>query len=76
MKNIKMWAFFLAIACYAYGATVSNPIIWADVPDPSMLRVDDTYYMVSTTMHYAPGVPIMASTDLANWRTINYGIRH
>ena len=72
MKNIKMWAFFLAIACYAYGATVSNPIIWADVPDPSMLRVDDTYYMVSTTMHYAPGVPIMASTDLANWRTINY----
>ncbi|HPW94927.1 MAG TPA: family 43 glycosylhydrolase, partial [Fibrobacteraceae bacterium] len=72
MKNIKMWAFFLAIACYVQGATVSNPIIWADVPDPSMLRVDDTYYMVSTTMHYAPGVPIMASTDLANWRTINY----
>ncbi len=72
MKNIKMWAFFFAIACYAHGATVSNPIIWADVPDVSMLRVDDTYYMVSTTMHYAPGVPVMASTDLANWRTINY----
>lgn len=56
----------------AFSATVSNPIIWADVPDVSMLRVDSTYYMVSTTMHFAPGVPIMASTDLANWRTINY----
>lgn len=72
MKKINIWLFCLMMAFYAEGATVSNPIIWADVPDPSMLRVDDTYYMVSTTMHYAPGVPIMASTDLANWRTINY----
>jgi len=56
----------------AFSATVSNPIIWADAPDVSILRVDSNYYMVSTTMHFAPGVPIMASTDLANWRTINY----
>ena len=41
-----------------------NPIIFADVPDPSMIRVDDTYYMSSTTMHMNPGVPIMKSKDL------------
>lgn len=64
----------LALACYcvSYAATVNNPIIWADVPDVSVMRVDDTYYMVSTTMHFAPGVPIMASKNLAEWRTIGY----
>jgi beta-xylosidase len=49
-----------------------NPIIYADVPDLSMIRVDDTYYMSSTTMHMAPGVPIMKSKDLTNWELVNY----
>ena len=49
-----------------------NPIIWADVPDMSMIRVGDTYYMSSTTMHFNPGVPIMKSKDLVNWELINY----
>lgn len=52
--------------------TVNNPIIWADAPDVSVTRVEDTYYMVSTTMHMNPGVPVMASKDLVRWRTINY----
>lgn len=52
--------------------TVNNPLIWADVPDVSTIRVDDTYYMVSTTMHMNPGVPVMASKDLVRWHTINY----
>ncbi|NQU85872.1 MAG: glycosyl hydrolase 43 family protein [Mariniphaga sp.] len=49
-----------------------NPIIHADVPDLSMIRVGDNYYMSSTTMHMAPGVPIMKSNDLVNWKIINY----
>jgi beta-xylosidase len=49
-----------------------NPIIFADVPDPSMVRVGDTYYMSSTTMHFVPGVPIMKSKDLVNWQLVNY----
>ena len=49
-----------------------NPIIFADVPDMSMVRVGDTYYMSSTTMHMSPGVPIMKSKDLSNWRLVNY----
>lgn len=53
-------------------ADVTNPIIWADVPDPSVIRVGDTYYMSSTTMHLSPGLPIMKSTDLVNWRIIGY----
>jgi beta-xylosidase len=36
-----------------------------------MIRVGKNYYMSSTTMHMTPGVPIMKSTDLANWKIIN-----
>ncbi|MDP4208878.1 MAG: glycoside hydrolase 43 family protein [Bacteroidota bacterium] len=49
-----------------------NPLIFADVPDMAMLRVGDTYYMTSTTMHMSPGVPIMKSKDLVNWKLVNY----
>ena len=49
-----------------------NPIIFADVPDPSMIRVGNTWYMSSTTMHMSPGIPILKSTDLVNWKLINY----
>ncbi len=62
----------LASACVAQYQKAENPIIWADVPDMSMIRVDDTYYMSSTTMHMAPGVPIMKSKDLVNWKLVNY----
>ena len=50
----------------------TNPIIWADVPDVAMVRVGDTYYMSSTTMHMSPGLPIMKSKDLVNWRLVSY----
>lgn len=57
----------------AVAASVSNPWIYSDVPDLCIAKGEgNNYYMVSTTMHYAPGVPIMKSTDLANWRTVNY----
>lgn len=49
-----------------------NPIIWADVPDVSVIRVGDTYYMSSTTMHMNPGLPIMKSRDLVNWTLLGY----
>lgn len=51
---------------------VQNPVFMADVPDPSIIRVGDTYYMSSTTMHFMPGVPVMESDDLVNWRIVNY----
>ena len=28
----------------------TNPIIWTDMPDPDIIRIGNTYYMVSTTM--------------------------
>lgn len=72
MDWLKKWSLFWLCCTSVYAATVSNPITWVDNPDPSIVRVDDTYYMVTTTMHFAPGDPIMASKDLAQWRTVGY----
>ncbi len=52
--------------------TVNNPIIWSDVPDDDVIRVGDTYYMVSTTMFFTPGVPVMKSKDLVSWEICSY----
>ena len=52
--------------------TIANPFIWADVPDEDIIRVGNTYYMVSTTMFFTPGVPIMKSDDLVSWEICNY----
>ena len=76
MKNLKILTltllFSLVIVTGADAQKAINPIIFADVPDPSIIRVGKTYYMSSTTMHMNPGVPIMKSTDLVNWKTISY----
>lgn len=53
-------------------AQYRNPVINADVPDMSVCRVGDTYYMVSTTMFLMPGAPIMRSTDMLHWETVSY----
>jgi len=51
---------------------ITNPMLWADVPDPDIIRVGDTFYLVTTTMHLMPGAPVMASKDLKNWQTVGY----
>lgn len=48
--------------------TYTNPIIAADFPDPDVIRVGNTYYMVNTTMFVFPGVTILKSHDLVNWQ--------
>ncbi|MGV3616482.1 MAG: glycoside hydrolase 43 family protein [Fimbriimonas sp.] len=53
----------------------TNPILWADVPDPAVIRVGRHYYMSSTTMHMSPGLPIMKSPDLVHWRLVSYAYR-
>lgn len=56
----------------AQAQAARNPIIFADVPDMAMIRVGDTYYMSSTTMHMSPGLPIMRSNDLVHWELASY----
>jgi beta-xylosidase len=74
MKKFLSLALLVAqsILTTAQDRQAHNPIMFADVPDMSMIRVGDTYYMSSTTMHMSPGVPIMKSKDLINWQLVNY----
>ena len=67
---LSLWA-ALATAS-AQGIQVKNPFVWADCPDPDIIRVGEYYYLVTTTMHLFPGAPIMRSTDLAHWETVSY----
>ena len=59
----------------AQNVKAHNPVIYADVPDMSMVRVGDTYYMSSTTMHLSPGLPLMSSKDLINWKLESYAYK-
>jgi beta-xylosidase len=76
MKNAYLFcvvvAIFFNVTVWGQQGTARNPVIFADVPDMSIIRVGDTYYMSSTTMHMSPGVPVMKSKDLINWEIVNY----
>ncbi|KAH7187175.1 glycosyl hydrolase [Fusarium oxysporum] len=51
-----------------------NPIIPGFAPDPSIVRVDDWYFIVNSSSHLFPGLPIYASQDLATWQHIGNAI--
>ncbi len=69
--SVSVVALLFFLNCL-HSQTAKNPVIFSDVPDLSMIRVGDTYYMSSTTMHMSPGVPIMKSKDLVSWKLVNY----
>ena len=52
--------------------TVTQPVLWADFPDPDVIRVGGTYYMITTTMHLFPGGQILKSGDLLHWEHCGY----
>ena len=55
--------------------TYKNPIINADYSDPDAIRVGDDYYMTASSFNAVPGLPILHSKDLVNWRLINHVFR-
>ncbi len=76
MNNFKKLTFLLGVVLFTTMLLAQhkahNPTVWADVPDASIIRVDDTYYMSSTTMHMNPGLPIMKSKNLVDWEMASY----
>lgn len=72
MKRLLLSAVLTAAAFQSSWGIMRNPMMWADVPDPDVIRVGEYYYMVSTTMHLMPGAPIMRSKDFTQWETVSY----
>jgi beta-xylosidase len=52
--------------------TYRNPILFADYSDPDVIRVADDYYMVASSFSHFPGLPILHSKDLVNWKIIGH----
>lgn len=52
----------------------ANPVVPGFHPDPSIVRVGDDFYLVNSTFSWYPGLPILHSTDLVNWRLIGNAI--
>ncbi|MCQ2083575.1 MAG: glycoside hydrolase 43 family protein [Bacteroidaceae bacterium] len=79
MKLFKLFSACLlaVLACspvMSKGKTTQcvNPLTYTDIPDNDWIRVGNDYYMVSTTMYFCPGAPIMHSRDLVHWEIISY----
>ncbi len=53
-----------------------NPIIHADYSDPDAIRVGNDYYMISSSFNQAPGIPILHSKDLVNWKLIGHALNN
>lgn len=51
-----------------------NPILHADYSDPDVCRVGDDYYMTASSFASVPGLPILHSRDLVNWKLIGHAI--
>ena len=56
--------------------TYRNPIIHADYSDPDVIRVGDDFYMTASSFNCTPGLPILHSRDLVNWKLINYAVKN
>jgi beta-xylosidase len=51
-----------------------NPVLHADYSDPDAIRVGEDYYLVSSSFSAVPGLPLLHSRDLANWRLLNHAL--
>jgi len=49
-----------------------NPILYADYSDPDVIRTGEDFYLVASSFHFMPGIPILHSKDLVNWEIIGH----
>jgi len=56
--------------------TYQNPVIFCDYSDPDCICVDGVYYMTASSFNYVPGLPILVSHDLINWKLVNYALKN
>lgn len=56
--------------------TFRNPVLHADYSDPDVIRVGADFYLTSSSFNCTPGLPILHSRDLVNWRIINHALKN
>ena len=56
--------------------TYRNPVLHADYSDPDVIRVGQDFFLVASSFQCTPGLPILHSRDLVNWRIINHALKN
>lgn len=55
--------------------TYKNPVLFADYSDPDVIRIGDDFYLTASSFNSSPGLPVLHSKDLVNWRIVNYALK-
>ncbi|AFL85049.1 beta-xylosidase [Belliella baltica DSM 15883] len=89
MKKIQFLSFFIMALSISFATqaqisavwkadqedgTYINPILHADYSDPDVIRVGADFYMTASSFNAVPGLPILHSNDLVNWKLIGHAI--
>src|SRR3954463_1517256 len=64
----------LGAAVGAVAQQFTNPIMYEDLPDLDVFRVNSTYYYSSSTFAYSPGAPVLTSTDMVSWKYAGHSV--
>jgi beta-xylosidase len=69
MKNKLLLSFAIAVTCAVHAQQLVMP---GDHPDPSVVKIGDTYWASATSSNWFPAYPLMKSNDLLTWNTVGY----
>ncbi len=80
--HIPLAICLLAAAALVHGQTprppaghvYRNPVLFADYSDPDVIRDHANYYLIASTFHFVPGIPILQSNDLVHWTIMGHAV--
>src|SRR5207249_8243112 len=67
-KRMRCFILFLFQAIWSFSSLAQRLVLPGDHPDPSVIKIGDTYWASATTSNWFPAFPLMKSADLVNWR--------
>lgn len=70
LLSFTMASLLPVLGVFAQSIELVNPILNGFYPDPSIVKVGADYYLVNSTFSYFPGIPVMHSRDLKNWKQV------
>ncbi|CAK7236992.1 hypothetical protein SBRCBS47491_009825 [Sporothrix bragantina] len=73
-KIVKIVKLVKIIKVQTAMAVYRNPVLSGFYPDPSCIRVGDTFYLINSSFQFFPGLPIHASTNLVDWALVGHAI--
>lgn len=77
LHNNKLTVLLLLFAARLFCQTsvpFHNPVLFADYSDPDAIRDGNHYYLIASSFHFVPGIPILESTDLVHWTILGHAV--